>query len=127
MMESCIILTGIKEDAWETDEVRREKKFGVLSNTVLGTTYEDRLDTAKIMYIKNSSRIGRYRRMYNRPISVEFLYKEDEDYLLNNRSYLPEVCMWRGNTVKRPRKKEDNCALTLKQLGNFPTITEDAS
>ena len=90
IMQSCIILSGIKEEAWETDEVRREKIFGILSSTVLGTTYEDRLDTAKIMYIKNSSRIGRYRRTYNRPISVEFLYKEDADYLINNRSYLPD-------------------------------------
>ena len=101
MMESCIILTRVKEDMWETDEVRREKIFAILSNTVLGTTYEDRLDTAKIMYIKHSSRLGKFRRMYNRPVSVEFLYKEDADYLLNNRSYLPE-----GVYVDRQYSKE---------------------
>ena len=88
MMESCVILSGIKEETWETDEPRQEKIFGILSNTVVGPTYEDRLETSKIMYIKNSSRIGRYRRLHNCPISVEFLYKEDADYLVNNRSYL---------------------------------------
>ena len=101
MMESCVILTGVKEDVWETDEVRREKIFAILSNTVLGTTYEDRLDTAKIMYIKHLSRLGKFRRMYNRPVSVEFLYKEDADYLLNNRSYLPD-----GVFVDRQYSKE---------------------
>ena len=101
MMESCVILTGVKEDVWETDEVRREKIFAILSNTVLGTTYEDRLDTVKIMYIKHSSRLGKFRRMYNRPVSVEFLYKEDADYLLNNRSYLPD-----GVFVDRQYSKE---------------------
>ena len=101
MMESCVILTGIREDVWEIDKVRREKIFAVLSNTVLGTTYEDRLDTAKIMYIKNSSRVGRFRRMYNHLVSVEFLYKEDADYLLNNRSYLPD-----GVYVDRQYSKE---------------------
>ena len=90
LMESCVILTSVKEEAWETDEVRRQKIFGILSNTVLGSTYEDRLATTKIMYMKHSVRLGRFRRMYNRPISVEFLYKEDADYLINNRSYLPE-------------------------------------
>ena len=83
-----MILTGVKKDAWETDEVRREKQFGILSNIVLGPTYEDRLATAKIMYTKHSARL--FRRMYNRPITVEFLYKEDAEYLINNRLYLPE-------------------------------------
>ena len=101
MLESSVILTGVKEDAWETDEVRREKIFKILSNTVLGRTFEERLDMAKIMYIKNSERLGRFRKMYNCPISVEFLYKEDTDYLINNRTYLPE-----GVYVDRQYSKE---------------------
>ena len=49
MLESCIVMTGVKEDTWETDEVRRDKLFEILSNSVLGRTLEERLDTVKIM------------------------------------------------------------------------------
>ena len=28
--------------------------------------------------------------MYNTPVVVEFIYKEDADYLINNRTYLPQ-------------------------------------
>ena len=101
MLESCIVMTGVKEDTWETDEVRRDKLFKILSNTVLGRTLEERLDTVKIMYIKNSTRVGRFRKMYNHPICVEFLYKEDADYVINNQSYLPE-----GVYVDRQYSKE---------------------
>ena len=90
MLESYIVMTVVKEDTWETDEVRRNKLFEILSNTVLGRTLEERLDTAKIVYIKNSTRVGRFRKMYNHPICLEFLYKVDADYVINNRSYLPE-------------------------------------
>ena len=87
MLESSVILTGIREGLWEMDDVRKEKIYEVISETVLGHTLEERLNTARVMYIKNSRRIGRYRQMYNRPIVVEFMYKEDADSLLNNRRY----------------------------------------
>ena len=79
---------------------RGEKKI-VISNTVLGRTFEDRLHTARIMYIKNCRRLGRYRKMFNRPKAVEFLYKEDGDYILNNQTYLPQ-----GAYVDRQYSKE---------------------
>ena len=90
MLESSVILTGIREGLLEMDDVRKEKIYEVISERVLGHTLEERLNTARVMYIKNSRRIGRYRQMYNRPIVVEFMYKEDADCLLNNRRYLTQ-------------------------------------
>ena len=90
LLETNIILTGIYEGAWETDEARREVLYEVISNMIVGTTFEEKYETAKTMYIKHSRRVGKYRQMYNRSISVTFLYKEDADYILNNRKYLPQ-------------------------------------
>ena len=59
-----------------------------MSETLIGQTLEDRLNTARGMIIKGSKRIGPYRSMRNRPISVEFMYKYDCEYFLNNRKYL---------------------------------------
>ena len=39
------------------------------------------------MIIKGLRRIGPYRAMRTRPISVEFMYKLDAEYLINNRKY----------------------------------------
>ena len=42
------------------------------------------------MLIKGSKRIGAYRSMKTHPISVEFVYKSDAEYLLTNKRYLPQ-------------------------------------
>ena len=69
---------------------RKQKVYEVLAETVLGRTHEDRLSTAKSMVIKNTKHVGKYRSMINRPIVVEFLHKDDVDYVVSNRRYLPE-------------------------------------
>ena len=88
LLESSIVINGIQESTWETDAVREEKLFYVFSHTIVGNSLEDRLESAKSMYIKGSKRMGAYRTMGTRPIIVEFLYKADADYILNNRKYL---------------------------------------
>ena len=89
ILGSNIILTGIYEGAWETEEARRGVLYEVIANTIIGRTFEEKLETAKMMYIKNTHRIGKYRQMQNRPIAVEFQYNEDAEYILQNRKYLP--------------------------------------
>ena len=88
LLESNVMLHGISESIWETEIVRQEKIYLAIAETLIGWTLEDRLDTARGMIIKGSKRIGPYRSMRNRPISVEFMYKLDSKYLLNNRKYL---------------------------------------
>ena len=101
LLESNIILTGVREGVSETDEERKEMIYKIISDTVLGRTFDERLLTAKTMLIKSSRRLGRYSTMYNRPILVELATKEDAEYLLTNRTYLP-----RGIFIDREYSKE---------------------
>ena len=60
--------------------------------------------------------------MYNRPILVEFASKEDAEYLLTNRTYLP-----RGIFIDREYSKETEAKrkffdLTLEQQENYRDI-----
>ena len=70
---------------------RPERKvYEVLAETVLGRSLEDRMITVKAMVIKSTKRVGKYHTLTNRSIVVEFLHKDDVDYVINNRRYLPE-------------------------------------
>ena len=84
LLESSVMLYGIYEHPWETDEVRKEMIHDVISDTVLGRSYEERIKVARTMVIHSSRRTGKYNPLSSRPISMEFLYKEDAVYLLNN-------------------------------------------
>ena len=42
------------------------------------------------MEIKRACRIGCYSPQYSRPLSVEFKYRLDTDYIMENRGYLNE-------------------------------------
>ena len=70
------------------EEVRQEKIYMALSDTVLGNTLDECLSAVRNMFIKSTRRIGQYSSMKMRPISVEFMYKTDTDYILRNRKYL---------------------------------------
>ena len=90
LLEGNLIIRGIKEGPWETEDVRLEKIYHAMTETVLGRNYEDRLETVKLMTIKSTRRLGKYTAMRSRPISVEFHYKSDADYLMNNKKYFRE-------------------------------------
>ena len=90
LLESSVVIHGLYERPWETDDVRKETIYSAISDTLLGCTYEERLEVARTMTIRSSRKIGKYNPMSSRPISVEFLFKEDAIYLLNNRKYLGE-------------------------------------
>ena len=80
----------IRESAWETDDVLTEKIYDAMTETVLGRNYDDGLETVKLMPIKSAKRLSAYSSVRSRPISVEFLYRSDADYLMNNKKYLGE-------------------------------------
>ena len=63
MLESHVMLHGIPEGPWETDEDHQEKIFIAISNTLLGRTKEERLNVARRMLIRCSKRIGPYQAM----------------------------------------------------------------
>ena len=121
ILQNNIIIHGIQEGPWETEEIRQEKLYYAFSDTVLGRTIEERMDTARTMYITSSKRIGKFRQMSSRPISVEMLYKSDAEYLLRNRRHFSE-----GIFIDREYSKETEAARKilrpyLKAARKIPT------
>ena len=43
LLETNIILTGIYEGTWETEEARREVLFEVIANTIVGRTFDEKM------------------------------------------------------------------------------------
>ena len=63
LFESNIIFHGVNKSAWENDDQWLEKIYNVILDTMLGRTYDDKLQTAMIMGIKSTKWIGTYRSM----------------------------------------------------------------
>ena len=84
-MENNIILQGIPEGPWETNEVCWEKVCQVLSNLVNKDTYEECIDNARKIPIKTVKRLGTYSLLRRRPIVITFECYGDVEYLLANK------------------------------------------
>ena len=89
MLESCLIMHRVKEDAWELSENRKERIYGLIANTIDQDDPEERLNTASTIPIRMTTRLGRYREGRNRPISICFEKKNHADVLIENKSWLP--------------------------------------
>ena len=89
-LENMLIIRGIREEPKENEEMCCEKIYRELANTILGSDPEERFTTAKTLTIRKCRRLGKFKRDRIRPISVEFVHKEDRTYILENRSYLNE-------------------------------------
>ena len=60
LLQSNVVFQGIEESSWETDSVRQEKIYMAIFETIIDRTLEERLDVARSMVIKNTSRKGVY-------------------------------------------------------------------
>ena len=89
-LENMLIIRGIKEEPKENEDMCCEKIYRELANTISGSDPEERFTTAKTLTIRKCRRLGKFKRDRIRPISVEFVHKEDRTYILENRSYLNE-------------------------------------
>ena len=105
MLDCNIILHGVTESAWETEEMRQEKVYDIISDTIIGRSYETKLEIAKTMGIRSTRRIGPYRSMRTRPLVVEFLHKSDANYVIQNRRYL---CKGIGVDKEYCKETEEN-------------------
>ena len=54
IFESNVILTGVREGVWEMDEDRKEMIYEIISDIVLGRSFDDRIQTAKMMHIRST-------------------------------------------------------------------------
>ena len=90
MLEGGIIIHAVQESVWEPEETTRGKVQHIMTHLVSGENYQSKMDQVLDIHIKTCTRLGRYRPMYNRPVSIEFYNKADADYIIHNRSHLPK-------------------------------------
>ena len=90
MLESNLIIHGLRGDNWELEENRREIIYQAISSTVDEKKYSDQITTARNIAIRSTKRLGKYRGGKGRPVSICFEKKSHADTLYNNRSFLPE-------------------------------------
>ena len=89
LMEGNVVLQGIPDSLWEPGETTKEKVLTAIAHTIGGENFEEKMDQARKIPIKDIARIGRYSAMRMRAVLVEFYYKSDALYLLGNRTHLP--------------------------------------
>ena len=89
MLESSIIMNGVSESVWEPEETTRGKVQHLMTHLVSGENYQSKMDQVLEIHIKSCTTLGRYRPMYNRPVSIEFYNKANADYIIHNRAHLP--------------------------------------
>ena len=88
LLQNNLIFKGIPETEWEKESVSKQKVFQELTKLTTGDTDQAKLKTAKKMSIRVCKRLGRYNKERPRPLSVEFVSKEDIDFILANKSNL---------------------------------------
>ena len=87
-LESCAIIRGITETISEDTSSLMEKVYRELSKTIDARSEWERMKLAKEMDIIKCRRIGQPLVGRTRPISIEFQYQQDLDYVLGNKKIL---------------------------------------
>ena len=106
-LDHCLVIRGIPEGPNEGERECVDKIYAELLNTVESPEENERLIMAHRMEIKRAHRIRHYSPQYSRPLSVEFKYRLDTDYIMENRGYLNEgVYIDREYTDEIERKRK---------------------
>ena len=88
-LQQNLIFRGIPEDQWEKETTTWHKVYIELVNLVSAEgTAEAKLSMAKQLEIRSCRRLGRFLQGKARPISAEFVRKDDADYILSNKTNL---------------------------------------
>ena len=87
-LDSNLIIKGIPETRWEKEYEVKARVYNELSKTIVAKNEEERQEIVRKIGIHQCKRLGKFTEGQNRPLSVEFLLKEDAVYLLENRTNL---------------------------------------
>ena len=92
-LQNNLIFRGIQEDEWEKEPTSRAKLYSELA--ILYSGHQEKNKPSKKMQtqrieIQNCRRIGRYVKDRSRPLSVEFVRKEDAEFVFGNKKKLRE-------------------------------------
>ena len=89
-LDQCLIIRGLPEEPKETDKRIFDKLHNVLATIMQGETEEEKTNAAKNLTFQRGQRLGRYSKNRPRPISVELTYRQDAEFILENRFDLPQ-------------------------------------
>ena len=89
-LENCLVFRGLPESEYEKESKTRKKIKETLKNLISSNSDEEAEQTVKNFEIRRCKHLGNYFKDRARPISVDFLRKDDTDYIMENKSHLPE-------------------------------------
>ena len=75
---------------YEKEGETRMKIKETLKNLISSNNAEEAERMANNFEIRRCKRLGKYFKDRSRPISVDFLRKDDTDFIMENKSHLPE-------------------------------------
>ena len=111
-LECNLIISGIPENRWETDDTRVKTLHRYIADTIKMDNPQDRYNRACNIVIECCKRLGPRDANRTRPICVEFASKYDADRLYANRFY-----MAKGVFVHREYNKEtERICSTLRPI-----------
>ena len=87
-LDHCLVIKGIREMAKENKKDCIQLVYSALASTIEADDENDHKQAARKLEIRRARRIGRFNENYDRPILIEFTFKCDTDYIMENRSYL---------------------------------------
>ena len=71
-LSNNVIITGIEEQTWEPVEVTKQRVYDTITATIDSSDGNVALDEAYKVDVAYCSRVGKYRPIVNRPITVTF-------------------------------------------------------
>ena len=89
-LEKCLVFRGVPEGEYEKESETSKKIKEALKNLISSNSDKEAEQTVKNFEIRRCKRLGKYFKDRARPISVDFLQKDDTDYIMDNKSQLPE-------------------------------------
>ena len=89
-LENWLVIRGLSEGEYEKQSETRKKIRGALVSLISGENDTEKEQAVKILEIHRCRWLGKYNKDRARPISVDFLCKGDTDFIMENKSHLPQ-------------------------------------
>ena len=107
-LENCLVFRGLMEGEYEKESETHKKVKETLKNLISSNSAEEAETMANNFEIRRCKCLGKYFKDRSRPISVDFLQKDDTDFIMENKSQLPE-----GIYADREYSQETECRRKL--------------
>ena len=85
-LENCLVFRGLAESEYEKESETRKKVKNTLKNLISSNSDEETKQAINNIEIRRCRRLGKYNKDRARPISVDFLRKDDTDFIMDNKA-----------------------------------------